>query len=191
MDKLLLDIPDLITERMHLRPYRAGDGAMLAAAIDESRDSLRPWIPWADRYQTVEDSELYARRSAGQFMLREDLAFGMFKQEDGSYLGGLGLHRIDWHTRAFEVGYWLHVNAVGNGYISEAVFALCDMAFSVLDASRVFIRCASENSRSWAVPERLGFHFEGTLLNQVRDDAGTLFDMRHYVMTPELWRSRG
>ena len=35
------------TERLVIRCYQPQDAALLKAAIDESLDHLRPWMPWA------------------------------------------------------------------------------------------------------------------------------------------------
>ena len=50
----LFDI--LYAKRIYLRPYRLDDDADLFAAISESRDHLRPWLPFADAHQTLADS---------------------------------------------------------------------------------------------------------------------------------------
>ena len=58
--------------------------------------------------------------------------------------------------------------------MTTACRAYVDHAFTRLDVHRVEIRCAVENRRSRAIPERLGFRLEGTLR-----DAEWLYD--HFV----------
>jgi RimJ/RimL family protein N-acetyltransferase len=84
-------------------------------------------------------------------------------------LGGSGLARIDWTIRRFEIGYWLRESAVGFGYVSETVQLLTCLAFDRLEASRVEIRMDVRNTRSRAVPERLGFVYEGRLRRALPD----------------------
>ena len=43
-------------ERVMVRPYRESDAQALFEAIAESRDHLRPWLPFADEHQTVDES---------------------------------------------------------------------------------------------------------------------------------------
>ena len=63
-----------------------------------------------------------------------------------------------------EIGYWLRTNALGHGYMSEAVEALTDEIFNVLPVSTVTIICDPLNVRSAAVPERLGFENTASFL---------------------------
>ena len=189
-EPILIDLPEeLIGERVIVRAYRPGDGAAVYEAVTSCRDDLVRWLPWAETYGSLDDSEALIRRFDAKWRLREDLTAGVWHRETGQYLGGTGLHRIDWNVRKFEVGYWLRSDAVGKGYMSEAVTLLCDMAFGPLEANRVFIRCASDNIRSAAIPKRLGFRHEGTHHNDgVRSD-GELFDMEVFGITADEWRS--
>jgi ribosomal-protein-serine acetyltransferase len=84
-------------------------------------------------------------------------------------IGGSGLHRINWNVPKFEIGYWVRTSYARKGYISEAVAGISDFAFKQLGAKRVEIRCDKLNERSAAIPRRLGFNHEGTLLNDDRD----------------------
>ena len=46
MDPLLIDVPERIeTDRLILRCPRPGDGAVVNAAVCESLDALRPFMP--------------------------------------------------------------------------------------------------------------------------------------------------
>ncbi len=183
---ILRDLPDeLIGERILIRPPRPGDGAAIFEAVEESRAEISPWLPWAAKTLAPSDSEQAARRGAARWLLREDLMVGIWDRETGRYLGGSGLHRIDWTVPSFEIGYWLRVSAWGQGYVTEAVQVLCRFAFETLGANRVEIRCDPENTRSSAVPKRLGFRQEAHLRNDVRDGAGALRGTLIFALTPD------
>ena len=99
------------------------------------------------------------------------------------------MHRIDWTIRRFEIGYWVRASETGKGYVTEAARLLCELCFGLLEANRVFIRCASTNVKSAAVPQRLGFKLEGKLANEGVNTSGELYDMLVFGMTPEVWKS--
>ena len=185
MPPILTDLPDeLPGERVLLRPLRPGDGAVLWPAVEESREQISPWLPWVEKTWSADDQEEVARRSAARWLTREDLMVGIWDRATGRYLGGSGLHRIDWAVPAFEIGYWLRTSAWGQGYASEAVRVLCRFAFETLGANRVEIRCDGGNERSLAVPRRLGFIEEATLRNETRDGSGNLRDTVVFAFTP-------
>jgi len=188
VEPILLNLPDeLTTERMTIRPYRAGDGAGLFAAVDESREHILPWMPWGPVHQTPDDSEKLVRTWTSKWTLREDMPLGMFDQISGEFLGGMGLHRIDWSIRSFEIGYWIRKSATGKGYVTEAVKRVTEFAFEELQANRVFIRCAAGNLRSIAIAKRAGFIYEGSLRNSIKDANGELHDVLHFSLIPEDW----
>lgn len=167
-DPVLLDIPErLDAERTVLLAPRAGLGAEMAVVITQSLSHLRPWMPWAQDAPSAESSELVVRRMQADFITRRDLCYQIYaRRPDGSpgrLLGGTGLHRIDWSLRKFEIGYWIRPEAAGQGHVSEAVRLLGDLAFGLLEARRVEIRCDVRNTRSRAVAERCGFELEGVL----------------------------
>ena len=168
MDPLLIDVPErLETERLVLRCPRPGDGPAVNAAVSESLEGLRPWMPWAQAAPSADDSELYCRRMHAKFLLREDLVMLIFERGSdsaaGPVLGAVGLHRIDWSARCFEIGYWRREGLGGLGIVTEAVHGLSRMAWDRLDARRLEIRMDDDNAPSRKVAERAGFRFEGLL----------------------------
>jgi len=187
---ILIDLPDkVVSERILLRPYKSGDGAALFEAVDESRSHILPWMPWGPGHQTASDSENLVRTWRARWELREDLPIGMWDRANGSFLGGTGLHRIDWHVRSFEIGYWIRASAEGKGYVTEAVRELTKLAFESLKANRVYIRCAAENLRSSAVAKRAGYIFEGSLRNSIKDADGRLHDAMVFSLIPADWQT--
>ena len=75
----------------------------------------------------------------------------------------MALEYIDRVNKVTEIGYWLDEHAVGRGLVTNACRRFIDHAFANLNLERVQIRCASENLRSRAIPEKLGFTQEGVL----------------------------
>jgi RimJ/RimL family protein N-acetyltransferase len=73
------------------------------------------------------------------------------------------VHTISWTHESCEIGYWIAKEFEGRGYISETVKLLEDTLFQ-LGFHRIEIRCSSTNQRSAAVPKRLGYRHEGTLI---------------------------
>ena len=186
MDPLLIDVPERTeTERLILRCPQPGDGSIVNAAILESLDALRPFMPWAQSAPTLDESELECRRAQARFWLREDLVLWMFERaadgSEGRYIGGSGLHRILWDVRRFEIGYWCRSSCTGQGFVAEAVGALNRVAFDRLGARRVELRMDSRNERSRRVAERVGFTFEGVLRSDSLSPQGEARDTRVYA----------
>lgn len=175
IEPILLDFPENIeSERLLIRAPLWGDGAAVNEAIVESLEELRPWMPWAQKAPTLEDSELSVRRARLQFLERKDLRLHLVHKVTGQLIGSSGLHRIDWETRKFEIGYWVRTTCEKQGYVTEAVHAITSFAIQELQAIRIEIRCDSRNSRSARIAERAGFTLEGILRNDMRDVNGAL-----------------
>ena len=187
---LLVVLPDeLEGPSVCLRPYRTDDAAALWEAVQESRSHLEPWMPWVHEYHELDDVREYLVRAQARWQLREDLAVAIVDRAAGRYLGGSGLHRMNWPLRTFEIGYWLRQGAEGRGFASEAVQLLTRLAFDTLDANRVEIRMDTRNERSRRVAERLGFVLEGTLRRVTADVHGRPASMHVFALLPEeYWR---
>jgi RimJ/RimL family protein N-acetyltransferase len=175
---------ELRGERVLVRPFRAEDADDHFTAVMESLDHVRPWLPWAAFYSTLDDSRDFIARAMARWILREDLIVGLWDAHTGEYVGGSGLHPRDWDVGVFEIGYWIRRSAEGRGYVTEAVRLQTDFAFTRLGANRVFIRCDARNTRSAAVPHRLGFVREALLRNDMRDPAGELRDTLMFALIP-------
>ncbi len=167
------------TERLTVRSPRAGDGAEAHAAIVDSAERLRVWIPWAKPSNTVGEEEEIARKYRYKFISREELWFYIFLKDSPTMIGMCALHSIDWDVPKFEIGYWIRTGYEGQGYVKEVVEGLTQFAFE-LGARRIEIRTDARNERSWRVAERAGYFLEGILRNNVRDVDGNLDDTRVY-----------
>src|SRR5687768_2500502 len=120
-----IELPDeMVGQRVVLRPYREEDADALWDAVEESRAHLAPWMPWVGEYRSSADARSFAREARARWLLRDDLAVGIFEKDSGRLVGGSGLHRIDWVVRSFEIGYWVRVSVEGRGFVTETVLLL-------------------------------------------------------------------
>jgi RimJ/RimL family protein N-acetyltransferase len=166
MKPILREFPEeFTTERLLIRKPLPGDGKAVYEAIQVSLKELKQWMPWAHMNQTEQDVEVNIRDSIAKFITREDLRLHLFNKETGEFIGSSGLHRINWAVPKFEIGYWIDTRHSGRGYITESTEAITNFAFNELHAKRVEIRCDPTNTRSRAIPEKLGFTLEGILIN--------------------------
>ncbi len=175
---------ELQGERVLIRPYRESDAQALMEAVSESREHIRPWLPFADAHQTVEESRDWIIHQQAKVLLREDMTFSLWDTGGTHFVGGIGLHPHNWKARSFEIGYWLRVSATGHGYVTEAVKLLTEYLFTHLAANRIMIRCDARNTQSAAVAQRLGFVLEGQLRNEGVDTSGGLRDTLVFALIP-------
>ena len=147
-------VPDLIPAGgIVLRRWEPEDAPQLAAAVTESVEHLRPWMPWiAHEPQTVEQR----RALITTWRDEAEPVYGMFDEGGGRVVGGCGLHALV-GPGALEIGYWVHVAHVGKGHATAAARALTGAAFTLAGIERAEIHCDEANRASAAVPRKLGF----------------------------------
>lgn len=187
---VLIAVPDTFASpRLDLRPPRAGDGPVVFEAIAESLSEMRRFLaslPWVAGEQSVEASEVFCRTAQANFLARTDMPFFAFERGTGQLVGCVGLHRPVWATPKFDVGYWCRSSRVGEGFVTEAVQALCGLAFEELSAVRLELITDEQNAPSRRVAERSGFTLEGILRNERRAPDGSLRNTCVYARTRDV-----
>jgi RimJ/RimL family protein N-acetyltransferase len=116
----------------------------------------------------------------------EDYPYGVFEPGEERQLGGTGLHtRVG--ADAYEIGYFIREDAIGQGYATELSAVLTRVGFELAGAQRMDIKIIPANTRSIRVPEKLGYTREGLLRRrqEPRDDDGNLRDILLFTMVRE------
>jgi len=149
-----------VTADIELRLFEEADAQELYALIEANRAYLAPWLPWAAG-QTFEDTLDFIRGTRSQ--ASENEGFQTAVVTEGGIVGVIGYVSVDWANRSTRIGYWLDEGQQGKGTMTAAVRMLVDHALTTWRLNRVEIVVATENRRSRAIPERLGFREEGTL----------------------------
>ena len=141
----------ITTDRLHLEPWNLMHREALRAALDASEAHLVPWIPVGGLYG--EDLRPTLERWMAQHRSGEACRFGLWR---GSDLVGEVLLMTRQGPGRLEIGYWLHVAHTGQGYASEAVAAMLELAWAQADIEAVCFVCDARNTPSNRIPERLG-----------------------------------
>lgn len=84
------------------------------------------------------------------------------------------------------VGYWIGFPYLNQGYITEAVRAIFDFAFTVLNLHRLSLWIAVENYASLRVAEKLGLRYEGTAQKALHL-GGRWQDTKIFAITKDEW----
>jgi ribosomal-protein-serine acetyltransferase len=139
--------------QVRLRRWRADDAAALLAAVIESQEQLRPWMPWADRYDENRAAE-YLRECDAQWASGNTFAYAIIV--GGQIVGSAGLHdRVG--DGGLEIGYWVHADWAGRGIATDAAAALTDAALALPGIDRVEIYHDAANAASGRIPAKLGY----------------------------------
>jgi ribosomal-protein-serine acetyltransferase len=154
-----------VTNDCHLRSLEEADAEELYGLVEANRSYLAEWMPWAAG-QTLEGTAEFIRKTRKQ--LDDNDGFQGALVLDGSIIGAGGLLGIEWEARKTGIGYWLAEEHQGRGLMTRAVQAVTDYAFDELELNRVEVHVGTDNMRSRAIPERLGFQQEGVLRDYER-----------------------
>ncbi|HZO56671.1 MAG TPA: GNAT family protein [Bryobacteraceae bacterium] len=172
-----------------LRLLELRDADELFALADANREHLRPWLPWIAWTYSAADVKKFLRSALKQFSEGDGFHAGVWVE--GRLAGCVGLHPIDWHNRHVAIGYWLGREWEGHGLVTAGALAVTRYCFEELALERVEIRAATGNTRSRAVPERLGFTLEGTLRRVQNVDGRWLDNAVYSILRDEAGRLIG
>jgi len=161
-----------ISDTITLRLLQAHHAKILFDLVDSNRDHLRDWLPWLDKTLSEKDSAGFISGMLSTFASTGAFVCGIWHRE--RLCGVVGYNRIDLENRIGYIGYWLSKDAEGKGIMTDCCRAVVRHGFEEYGLNRIVITVATNNIKSQAIPDRLGFSKERILHN-----AEWLYD--HYV----------
>ncbi|HEY8519442.1 MAG TPA: GNAT family N-acetyltransferase [Gammaproteobacteria bacterium] len=177
----------LRTARLLLRRPVAADADAVFARFASDADVTR-YLSWR-RHITLEDTRAFIAMSEAQWDSSPAGPYLIERAEDGLLLGSTGL-ACDGPSRA-ETGYVLARDAWGQGFATEALQAMVELAPTV-GVRRLYALCHTEHAASARVLEKCGFVRERVLPRHVEFPnlaPGELADVFCYVRrVGPLWR---
>ncbi|UVI27278.1 GNAT family N-acetyltransferase [Paenibacillus spongiae] len=156
----------ILDEDTYISIFEERHSQELFELIISSRDSIRKWLEFPDKTNSVDDTRAFISRSLNRFANNNGYWAGIWYK--GQIAGSIGFLRIDWDAMRTEIGYWLGSKFEGIGLMTNACKAFVDHAFNDLNLRKIEIGVATNNIKSRAIPERLGFTQEGVIRNYER-----------------------
>lgn len=175
----------IIDNESYISILEARHAGELFKLVDNSRDSIRKWLGFPDHTLEVNDTKKFIERSLNRFAFNNGYWAGIWHK--GKIVGSIGFLYFNWDSKKTEIGYWLSKEFEGLGLVTKACSILIRHAFEELKLNKIEICIATNNYKSRAIPERLGFKEEGTIrcfeyLN------GEYLDRVTYGILEEEWR---
>lgn len=153
----------LQTARLTLRPWHPADAPSLWQAIEESRSTLIPWMPWAaSGHRDPEDTLEWIDSALRSWNAPEphDFFLGLHDRASGRVVGGTSFHQVLAEMAQAEIGYWVREDERGRGLCTEAVRALVTSGFRDWGLRRLVLTCAASNAASARVALKAGLTLE-------------------------------
>jgi ribosomal-protein-alanine N-acetyltransferase len=152
------------TERLMLRELGPEHAAAVRAYGLECRDYHATWDPI--RPDDFWELPVVAARLHSQIVdsaAGGSLCLCLSHRDDPERLIGMANLRniVRGALQGCHLGYGLAPQAVGNGYMTEAVMRVVEIGFAELGLHRIEVNIMPRNTRSLAVAERCGFMREG------------------------------
>ena len=177
----------LVREDIELKTLTLQDAPKLFEAIQSNKAYLSRWLGWLNDDKSVADTEKYIVDSIKRFENKEGIDFSIWQND--TLIGGIGLYPWDTANKKTSIGYWLIEASQGKGIMTDSLKAVINYAFQEMKVNRIKVTVAVENTKSSALPKKLGFTFEG-----VEREAGWLYDhfvdLEVYSLLAKEWQKR-
>src|SRR5919106_5421429 len=180
----LKTLPVITTDRLVLRWVSENDIDSLYEVFSDPQ-VMRYWStpPYSTREDAVKLQQEIAAGNESNTMLK----WGLALRDSDRLIGTATLFNLNLDNGRAEIGYALGRAHWGKGYMNEALRALVQHAFEVMDLRRLEADVDPRNAASIRTLERLGFQKEGFLRERWHVN-GEIQDAFFYGLLRREWR---
>ena len=169
----LFSMPTLETPRLILRRMTMKDAKDI---FEYSRDEeVACHVLWSAQRDIVEAKD-YCRYMLRRYRADEPSSWGIIDRQTRHLVGTIGYMDYSMDNASVEIGYSLARWLWNGGYMTEALRAMVQNAFEVMNVEAVAISHFVGNEPSRKVIERAGFIFEGVMPCGFKRFDGEIFD---------------
>ena len=174
----------LETERLVLRVRTVADAEDIYTSASLPEVAYPAGFP---PVKTLEDEVYYLEHILPERNQKEKLpaGYGIVVKGTDKVIGSVDFN----HRHAddvLEIGYTLHPDYWGRGYVPEAALALIDLGFKDLGLHKIELTCFGYNVQSKRVAEKLGFTLEARIRDR-KDVQGNRCDSLIYGLLRSEW----
>lgn len=181
------ELPKVETKRLILRQRTVADAEDIFDYASRPEVSYPAGFPLV---KTLEDEIDYLEHVLPKRNQKDNLpaGYGIVIKGTGNIVGSVDFnHRHE--DDVLEIGYVLHPDYSGRGYVPEAVSALVEIALTILNLHKVEISCYDYNKQSQHVAEKLGFALESRIRDRKDIQGRRCGDLRYGLLRSE-WEER-
>ena len=180
----VLEDERLKTERLVLRVRTVADAEDIHAYASLPEVAYPAGFP---PVKTLEDEIYYLEHILPERNQKDNLpaGYGIVVKGTDKVIGSVDFN----HRHAddvLELGYTLHPDYWGRGYVPEAARALIDLGFKDLGLHKIELTCFGHNVQSQRVAEKLGFTLEARTRDR-KDAQGNRCDDLRYGLLRSEW----
>jgi [ribosomal protein S5]-alanine N-acetyltransferase len=173
--------PIFETERLRLRELKKEDAQGIFACF--SNDKVIQYYG-QEKLERLEQAEKFIEFFSNNYKEKRGIRWGIERKEEEGIIGTIGFN--SWspkHNRA-EIGYEIHPDYWGKGYMSEAVVKVVSFGFNEMNLTRIGAIVFLENAASNELLLKTGFQQEG-ILRKYMVQNGTAHDTYVYALLKE------
>ncbi len=182
MNEVKLNVGDI-----ELKTFSLEETNTLYQLIDKNRAQIGEWLLWVDKTNSVEDVDKLIEEYNQRSEKGEGISFGTWYQT--KLIDYISYAYINTESKKANIAYWLDSDFQGKGIITKSCETLIEYGFNELNLNRIEISCAEGNSKSKAIPERLGFTKEGVFRESELIRGGKLADNHFYALLKKDWKN--
>ena len=179
------DFPTIETERLLLREIVHADVPALFAIHGDPE--VMKWFGVDPLVEEAGAAKLVDHFVSYRAQPNPGTRWGIQVKDRESLVGSCGLFAWNRGWCKCTIGYELHPEAQGQGYMQEALLACIDWGFQNMKLNRIEAQVHPSNVASISTVERLGFKQEG-LSRQLGFWRGQFHDMLQYALLSQDWR---
>lgn len=144
-----------------IRLITKADVSPLFNLINNSRETIGEFLPWALEVKKIEDEVFFVKNALKE--LEKGTMYPFVIEKNNNVVGMIDLHDIDRRNKHADIGYWLGNEYVGQGIMSQSVKQIELYGFEKLNLHKLTIQVEPDNVKSINVARNAGFRYEGTL----------------------------
>ncbi|PEJ51775.1 MULTISPECIES: GNAT family N-acetyltransferase [unclassified Bacillus (in: firmicutes)] len=175
--------PNILTERLYLREVNITDTNRLFTILSREDVTKYYGLDALTNSSQVIDLIHFFRE---MYETRSGIRWGIIEKETNKLIGTCGFNAYQERNKRAEVGYEIHPDYWRKGYATEAVKALLNYGFDMLQLNRIGAIVYPENLPSQKLLEKIGFTNEG-LLREYLIQGTSVHDTYAYSILRKEW----
>lgn len=173
------------TPRLQLRAMRLSDANDLFQIFRDARVTNHLLM---QQVQSIEEAKRFMRIAYLSYrQLGVPEAMVVVHKATQRVIGICNMHTLK-NDDMGEIGFMMHADYQGMGYISEVMPIFIDILFDVVGVRRIEVLHDERNKQSQRVIEKAGFVYEGRMREYYEAKDGTMMNVLLYSIIKHEWK---